>query len=197
MSKVDDIDEGFVSEEHGEVLEVNHPAKGENGDKIQIVFADGHEATYFGFQNIEPAEAWNRSQVAEGLRELADLIDEIPDFPVKEPVVVTGDWLYTDADVKTAARAMKPVEKEYAGSLLYLKRKFSGGVTLKCMGSRETTCEVKKVKKSRTVRKQDPEAVKRALANIPEVDVVEEYEDIEYDCKPIFGKPDERETISE
>ncbi len=144
--------------------------------------------------NIEAEEILkSRSQkVAQGLRELATMIETYPGIPLPYSFdfTVYGASPLEIIGVAKAKGALK-TEKKYIGEAFWLEKIFSGDVKLSLHASRETVCK-KVIKEVKTV----PETI------IPEEIIpaktipAHEVEVIEWECNPILVPPEPLELTN-
>lgn len=119
---------------------------------------------------------------SEGLRELADWLDQHPEqaeqlreiralaFPSDTPEGV-AEW----------ARALGSAQKEYTGNDLFKLTRMFGPVELRAVVYRSAVCTRRVVGTREVVREvPDPAA--------PLIEVTETEEIVEWDCEPILGR---------
>jgi hypothetical protein len=93
----------------------------------------------------------DQRELVEGLRKLADFIEEHPELPISDPEISVEYWIhepYTFDDdqrsvkerMQVAARALGRANKEYYGSYFNLSRKFSEHVKLEFTSDRQEVC---------------------------------------------------------
>lgn len=103
-----------------------------------------------------------REDLVQGLRDLADFIEENPEVPVGEYASVSlYEYVYDEYEeydyetvtktamqqMKELARLLKPCKKDYAGSQFTLQKDFGEHVTLEFATNRANVCERKVVEK--------------------------------------------------
>lgn len=131
------------------------------------------------------------TEYAEGLRALADMVETNPDGPLMKDLRYALARMLAPVDdresvvtaVRAALRAGAKVDKylhgDYAGALLIF-----GPITIQVYTEREEVCERVVVgTKTETKKVKDPEA----LAAVPEVEVTEEVEIVEWRCMPLLA----------
>lgn len=134
---------------------------------------------------------------AQGLRALADFIEKNPvvapwfDYSFKYAAVnvhLSGDEASATADfARMAAKAGATVTKEVTDTFFHVFADF-GGVKAKSLAYRANVCE-RVVTGTREVTKTVPDP--KALAAVPEVQVTEMVEDVEWVCRPLLAdKPE-------
>lgn len=90
----------------------------------------------------------HQRELVEGLRALADFIEQHPELPITYPSQTFTHWLYDESDgrtakeqMATAARAMGNASKVYTGSYFDLRKKFGKHITLEFTANRENICK--------------------------------------------------------
>lgn len=120
------------------------------------------------------------SEIAKNLRALADWYEqhpEVTDGPTSVDVGCIADE--SAKGIRRVARALGTFDKDHAGTILTLTRKF-GGITLRFIFWRSAVCQ-KRVVKTETVTElvADP--------NAPKVEVTRTREVVEWDCPPLLA----------
>ncbi|MFJ8815459.1 hypothetical protein [Amycolatopsis thermoflava] len=134
----------------------------------------------------EAAEQPQHIQLAEGLRKLADFIEQHPHLGSR--IHGINVW-YPDsaADMApiaaAAARFGATVHKDITDSMYNLAIDF-GAVTAKALAYREQVCE-RVVVGTETVTRTVPDPDK--LAEVPQVEITETVEKVEWRCTPLLA----------
>lgn len=140
---------------------------------------------------VSPHEKLAAEQVA-GLRALADFIEANPEQALSMRVPLKYLGSHIAADPKTAfasfaaagARAGLAVDKEYSTDYAKVAVTFSPAVVVTHQADRAEVCE-RVVVGTETVTKLVPDPAK--LAAVPEVEVSEEVEIVEWQCLPLLA----------
>lgn len=129
------------------------------------------------------------AEQAAGLRALADLIEANPDLAKHAAYLRTLNiWHSDDAKIveaiaRAGLRHGAKVQKEYSDTIFQLRLSW-GPVTAELLSYRDEVCE-RVVVGTETVTKtvKDPDA----LAAVPEIEVTEEVEKVEWICRPLLA----------
>lgn len=143
--------------------------------------------------DVAAAEAVQAMELADGLRRLANAVETHPELAAQLKGALLCGWTKTDdpkAEVTRFVRGMKrltgrPVDIEADGYYRKFVAHF-GPLSLKLWTSRSAVCE--KVVTTRTVTKKVPDPAK--LAEVPEIEVTEAVEIVEWRCAPILAEGD-------
>jgi hypothetical protein len=88
----------------------------------------------------------DQRKMVEGLRELADFIENNIELPIEYPEIKVTFWVHereqhsVKESMAMAARAMGNAAKIYTGSYFDLRKKFGESVTLEFTSTREGVC---------------------------------------------------------
>lgn len=130
---------------------------------------------------------------AEGLRAFADFIEANPEFAeelsyslrhIDEPVVCDDPVVLLGRFARAAARARVANQKGGSDKYFKLELRFSDAVVLCLAASRAEVCE-RVVVGTETVTKTVPDPAK--LAEVPEIEVTETVETVEWVCRPLLA----------
>lgn len=99
----------------------------------------------------------DQRELVEGLRAMADFIEEHPELPIGEPEIKLDTWLFDDSKwdvdhlrtdsrtakekLQAAARALGIAQKNYIGDYFCVTKKFGEFVSMEFTVSRETVCK--------------------------------------------------------
>lgn len=124
---------------------------------------------------------------AEGLRRLADFVEQHPEIRTSYLNDVQV-WYFSDADdlaelARAAAQFGAKVEKSITEQQYNLVISF-GSLKAEALAAREQVCE-RVVVGTETVTKRVPDPAK--LAEVPEVEVTETVERVEWQCRPLLA----------
>lgn len=137
----------------------------------------------------EPDYTAAATELADSLGRLADLVRADPDlYPVFKYAfgidVFPGGKATVQRLVRVALAARVPVTKIVQGSYFLTRLTFGDRVKVDICQQRDQVCE-RIVTGTETVTKKVPDPV--ALAAVPEVEVTETVETVEWRCRPIMA----------
>ncbi|WP_027946568.1 hypothetical protein [Amycolatopsis taiwanensis] len=132
---------------------------------------------------------------AEGLERMAAMLREHPELAERFRYLSFSQHCFGEdaealglfARVAAAYADNGTVEKRYSDKFAVVEARF-GAVSIHLQTDREQVCERVQVGTETVTRKErDPEAVEKALAEIPETEVTEEVPVYEWQCKPLLA----------
>ena len=118
----------------------------------------------------------NKDGLIDGLRSLADWLEQNPDaLALMKSETTINLWVYDKDRFRALVSKLGACEKDQAGGVFWVRKRF-GPINLEINTSRENVCERKVTK--RTITEEVPDLD----GDVPMKTVEREVEDIEWDC---------------